>query len=45
MRSQSIEYLFYAQQVLAQAPPGRDKREGTYRGMYLGGDESLTSRT
>lgn len=30
--------------VLASAPPGRDKREGTYRGMYLTGDESLTSR-
>jgi len=34
--------LFY---ILAKALPGRDKREGTYRGMYLGGDESLTSRT
>lgn len=33
--------LFY---VLAQAPTGRDKREGAYRGVYLGGDESLTSR-
>ncbi|HZN32747.1 MAG TPA: nucleoside hydrolase-like domain-containing protein, partial [Pirellulaceae bacterium] len=32
--------LFY---VLASAEPGRDKREGVYRGMYLGGDESLTS--
>lgn len=31
--------------VLASAPPGADKRQGTYRGMYLGGDESLTSRT
>jgi hypothetical protein len=30
--------------ILAQAAPGRDKREGTYRGMYLTGDESLTSR-
>jgi hypothetical protein len=30
--------------VLAKAPAGRDKREGTYRGMYLTGDESLTSR-
>jgi hypothetical protein len=29
--------------ILAQAQPGRDKREGLYRGMYLGGDESLTS--
>jgi hypothetical protein len=33
--------LFY---VLSKAPRGRDKREGGYRGMYLGGDESLTSR-
>jgi hypothetical protein len=33
--------MFY---ILAQAPAGRDKREGTYRGMYLTGDESLTSR-
>jgi hypothetical protein len=33
--------MFY---VLAHAPKGRDKREGTYRGMYLTGDESLTSR-
>jgi len=32
--------LFY---ILAKAPPKRDKREGAYRGMYLGGDESLTS--
>jgi hypothetical protein len=30
--------------ILSKAPPGHDKREGTYRGMYLGGDESLTSR-
>ncbi len=30
--------------VLAQAAEGRDKREGTYRGMYLTGDETLTSR-
>lgn len=30
--------------ILATKAPGRDKREGTYRGMYLGGDESLTSR-
>jgi hypothetical protein len=30
--------------ILANAPAGRDKREGTYRGMYLTGDESLTSR-
>lgn len=33
--------MFY---ILAKASPGRDKREGTYRGIYLGGDESLTSR-
>jgi hypothetical protein len=33
--------MFY---ILAKAPAGRDKREGTYRGMYLTGDESLTSR-
>jgi hypothetical protein len=33
--------LFY---LLAKAPSGRDKREGIYRGMYLTGDESLTSR-
>lgn len=33
--------LFY---VLAKAAPGHDKRTGAYRGMYLGGDESLTSR-
>lgn len=30
--------------ILGKAPPGRDKREGIYRGMYLGGDLSLTSR-
>jgi hypothetical protein len=30
--------------LLATRPEGRDKREGTYRGMYLTGDESLTSR-
>jgi hypothetical protein len=30
--------------VLANAMPGRDRREGTFRGMYLTGDESLTSR-
>ena len=32
--------IFY---ILANAPEGADKREGAYRGMYLGGDESLTS--
>jgi hypothetical protein len=30
--------------ILAKAPPGRDRREGVYRGMYLTGDETLTSR-
>jgi len=30
--------------ILAKAPLGEDKRRGTYRGMYLTGDESLTSR-
>lgn len=30
--------------LLAKAPKGRDKREGVYRGMYLTGDVSLTSR-
>lgn len=33
--------MFY---ILTSADKGRDKREGTYRGMYLTGDESLTSR-
>jgi hypothetical protein len=33
--------LFY---VLSKSRPGEDKRTGAYRGMYLGGDESLTSR-
>ncbi len=30
--------------ILAKSNPGRDKRDGCYRGMYLGGDESLTGR-
>lgn len=30
--------------ILAQASPGHDKRDGAYRGLYLGGDESLVSR-
>lgn len=30
--------------VLAKSYPGKDMRTGAYRGMYLGGDESLTSR-
>jgi hypothetical protein len=33
--------LFY---ILANAPVGKDKRIGTFRGMYLTGDEALTSR-
>jgi hypothetical protein len=33
--------LFY---MLSKAPDKHDMREGAYRGMYLGGDESLTSR-
>ena len=32
--------LFY---ILGKAPKGRDRREGIYRGIYLTGDESLTS--
>lgn len=30
--------------ILAKAPEGTDKRRGTYRGMYLTGDVSTTSR-
>jgi hypothetical protein len=30
--------------ILNLAPAGRDKRESTFRGMYLTGDESLTGR-
>ncbi|HUG20448.1 MAG TPA: DUF1593 domain-containing protein, partial [Planctomycetaceae bacterium] len=33
--------MFY---ILSQAPQGEDKRQGAFRGMYLGGDQSLTSR-
>ena len=33
--------LFY---ILASKPPGRDRRDGIYRGMYLTGDVSSTSR-
>lgn len=33
--------VFY---ILAKAPEGVDKREGVFRGMYLGGEEALTSR-
>jgi hypothetical protein len=33
--------MFY---ILSKAPAGRDKREATFRGMYLTGDVSLTSR-
>ncbi len=38
---QAFAGMFY---ILCQAPEGEDKRRGTYRGMYLGGDETLTSR-
>jgi hypothetical protein len=38
---QEFPGLFY---VIGQAPPGRDKREAVYRGLYLGGDESLVAR-
>jgi len=38
---QEFPGMFY---ILASAARGRDKREGSYRGMYLTGDESLTSR-
>lgn len=30
--------------ILNKAPEGQDKRKAVFRGMYLGGDESLTSR-
>lgn len=33
--------MFY---ILNSAPAGKDKRTGTFRGMYLTGDVSLTSR-
>lgn len=39
--SEAFPGIFY---VLAKAPEGEDKRLGAYRGMYLDGDESLTSR-
>lgn len=29
--------------ILSKSPKGTDKRQGAYRGMYLGGDEALTS--
>jgi hypothetical protein len=38
---QEFPGLFY---VLGQAAKGHDRREAVYRGMYLGGDQSLTSR-
>ena len=34
--------MFY---ILATKPAGRDKRDGVYRGMYLTGDLSTTSRS
>lgn len=30
--------------ILSNAPAGQERRLGAYRGMYLGGDEALTSR-
>ena len=30
--------------ILAKAPAGKDRRDAVFRGMYLTGDESLTSR-
>ncbi len=30
--------------ILSKAPGGQDKRKATFRGMYLTGNESLTSR-
>ena len=33
--------MFY---ILAHRPEGRDKRDGIYRGMYLTGDMTTTSR-
>ncbi|MCX7848446.1 MAG: DUF1593 domain-containing protein [bacterium] len=33
--------LFY---ILSNPPPGADRYRAAFRGMYLGGDESLTSR-
>jgi hypothetical protein len=39
--AENFRDLFY---ILGNAPPGEDKRLGVFRGMYLGGDESLTSR-
>ena len=33
--------LFY---VLSKSGPGEDKREAAFRGMYLGGDQTLVSR-
>ncbi len=32
------------QYILSKAPEGEDKRNSTFRGMYLTGDQSLTSR-
>jgi hypothetical protein len=34
--------MFY---ILAKAPADRDRRDAVFRGMYLTGDQSLTSRT
>lgn len=34
--------MFY---ILSKAPEGRDRREATFRGMYLGGNATLTSES
>lgn len=39
--NQEFPDLFF---ILSKAPEGKDKREAAYRGMYLGGDQALTSR-
>lgn len=39
--AQEFPGLFY---VLDKAPPGRERREAVFRGMYLDGDLDLTSR-
>lgn len=38
---QEFPGMFY---ILSKAPAGRDRREATFRGMYLTGDDALTSR-
>lgn len=38
---QEFPGIFY---ILSRAPEGADRREAVFRGMYLGGEESFTSR-